>query len=79
MDGEREPPWMGSRRVSRILPGRATVFSIYLDRARALPTEALAWLSLLAVALLSSGCGFHLQGSGSLPEGTRKVYIVTAD
>jgi LPS-assembly lipoprotein len=37
------------------------------------------WLTLLAVVLLSSGCGFHLQGNGSLPEGARKIYVVTAD
>jgi LPS-assembly lipoprotein len=39
----------------------------------------LAWLALLMVVLLASGCGFHLQGNGSLPEGTRKIYVVTAD
>jgi LPS-assembly lipoprotein len=42
--------------------------------------KALAWLAaLLATTTLLSGCGFHLQGSGSLPEGTRKIYIVTSD
>jgi LPS-assembly lipoprotein len=34
--------------------------------------------ALLATALLS-GCGFQLKGSGSLPEGTRKIYLVTSD
>jgi LPS-assembly lipoprotein len=35
---------------------------------------------LLALATLAvSGCGFHLQGAGSLPEGGRKVRIVTND
>jgi len=38
-----------------------------------------ATFALLVAAFLLAGCGFHLQGSGSLPEGTRKVYIVTAD
>jgi LPS-assembly lipoprotein len=38
-----------------------------------------AMLALLAAAFLLAGCGFHLQGSGSLPEGARKVYVVTAD
>jgi LPS-assembly lipoprotein len=38
-----------------------------------------ATLALLAAAFLLAGCGFHLQGSGSLPEGARKVYVVTAD
>ena len=42
-------------------------------------TSRTAWLSLLAVVLLASGCGFHLQGSGSLPEGMRKFYVITAD
>jgi LPS-assembly lipoprotein len=46
---------------------------------RKFPSATFAWLALLVVVLLSSGCGFHLQGSGSLPEGTRKVYIITAD
>lgn len=39
----------------------------------------LAWLVLLVALALSSGCGFHLQGSGSLPEGMRRFYLVTAD
>ena len=38
-----------------------------------------ATFALLVAAFLLAGCGFHLQGSGSLPEGTRKVYVVTAD
>jgi LPS-assembly lipoprotein len=46
---------------------------------RALQTKTWAWLALLMVVLLSSGCGFHLQGNGSLPEGARKIYVVTAD
>ena len=45
----------------------------------AMQTKALAWLSLLVGVLLASGCGFHLQGSGSLPEGMRKFYVITAD
>jgi LPS-assembly lipoprotein len=46
---------------------------------RALQTKTWAWLALLMVVLLSSGCGFHLQGNGSLPDGARKIYVVTAD
>jgi LPS-assembly lipoprotein len=34
---------------------------------------------LLVGAFLLAGCGFHLQGSGSLPEGMRKFYVITAD
>jgi LPS-assembly lipoprotein len=33
----------------------------------------------LVAAFLLAGCGFHLQGSGSLPEGMRKFYVITAD
>lgn len=40
----------------------------------------LAWLAaLLAVTALLAGCGFHLQGSSALPEGSRKLYVVTSD
>ena len=38
-----------------------------------------AMLSLLVAAVLLAGCGFHLQGSGSLPEGMHKFYLITAD
>ena len=55
------------------------MFSGNLDCARAWQMKTLAWLALLVVVLLSSGCGFHLQGNGSLPEGGRKVYVITAD
>jgi LPS-assembly lipoprotein len=55
------------------------MFSGSIDSARTRQISALAWLALLAIVLLSSGCGFHLQGNGSLPEGMRKVYVVTAD
>ena len=42
--------------------------------------KTLAWLAaLLATTALLTGCGFHLQGSGSLPEGARKIRIVTSD
>jgi LPS-assembly lipoprotein len=34
---------------------------------------------LVAAAALLSGCGFHLQGNGSLPEGGRKIQVVTSD
>ncbi len=46
---------------------------------RRVRSTTFAWLAVLIVVALLSGCGFHLQGSGSLPEGTRKVYIITAD
>jgi LPS-assembly lipoprotein len=38
-----------------------------------------AALVSLAAAFLLAGCGFHLQGSGSLPEGMRTFYVITAD
>jgi LPS-assembly lipoprotein len=38
-----------------------------------------ATLALLVTAVLLAGCGFHLQGDGSLPEGARKVYVLTSD
>jgi LPS-assembly lipoprotein len=42
--------------------------------------KALALVAaLLATTALLGGCGFQLQGSGSLPEGSRKVYLVTSD
>jgi LPS-assembly lipoprotein len=37
------------------------------------------WVALLAATALLTGCGFHLQGAGSLPEGSRKIYVVTSD
>ena len=41
---------------------------------------ALAWLTaLLATTVLLSGCGFHLQGAGALPEGSRKVFVLASD
>ena len=47
--------------------------------ATTMRTKALAWFAALLAAALLSGCGFHLTGSGSLPEDTRKIYIVTSD
>ena len=48
-----------------------------LRRARA---TLLAGCAALAAAATLTGCGFHLQGSGAaLPEGARKVRIVTSD
>ena len=42
--------------------------------------KSLAWLTaLLAATALLTGCGFHLQGAGALPEGSRKVYVITSD
>jgi len=38
-----------------------------------------ATLVLVVAAFLLAGCGFHLQGSGSLPEGMRRFYAITAD
>ena len=34
---------------------------------------------LAVVAVLLGGCGFHLQGAVSLPEGLRSVYVSTDD
>jgi LPS-assembly lipoprotein len=45
----------------------------------AMRRRALAWFAALLTAALLSGCGFHLKGSSSLPDGTRKIYIVTSD
>ncbi|MDH4167492.1 MAG: hypothetical protein OEY13_10250 [Gammaproteobacteria bacterium] len=38
-----------------------------------------ALLALPVAAFLLAGCGFHLQGNGSLPDGARKVCVITAD
>ena len=56
------------------------MISTSLNGARVMraSTFALVALMLTAAALLS-GCGFHLQGSGSLPEGGRKIHVVTSD
>jgi len=32
-------------------------------------------LAVLALALLLAGCGFHLRGSGGLPDGMAVTYI----
>ena len=50
-----------------------------LDGARVTRASTFALVALLLAALLLSGCGFHLQGSGSLPEGGRKIHVVTSD
>jgi LPS-assembly lipoprotein len=43
-------------------------------------TGRLAAPAAAVVALLTlGGCGFHLQGAGTLPEGARRVYIATSD
>ncbi|HEX9208355.1 MAG TPA: LPS assembly lipoprotein LptE [Steroidobacteraceae bacterium] len=34
---------------------------------------------LLAVLGALVGCGFHLQGTSSLPEGSRRIYLATSD
>jgi LPS-assembly lipoprotein len=36
-------------------------------------------LTLAGLVVLLAGCGFHLQGSGALPETSRKVRIVASD
>ncbi|HVN43121.1 MAG TPA: LPS assembly lipoprotein LptE [Steroidobacteraceae bacterium] len=36
-------------------------------------------LALLAAAALLAGCGFHLQGAVSLPEGVHSVYLAVPD
>ena len=79
MDGECEPPWKGSRRVSRSRPGRIATLDAPARGARGV-VSPIAWLVLASFAALLAGCGFHLQGAGSsLPEGTRKVFISTSD
>lgn len=40
--------------------------------------RVLAWL-IAAIALALGGCGFRLQGAGTLPEDGRRVYVATAD
>jgi LPS-assembly lipoprotein len=73
---------MNRQVTSRSLPEAAAPIASF-DSAPAahqsVAAAAFAWLALLVVVLLSSGCGFHLQGNGSLPEGVRKIYLVTAD
>ena len=39
----------------------------------------LAWMTLASLVVSLAGCGFHLQGSGALPETSRKVRIVASD
>jgi LPS-assembly lipoprotein len=36
-------------------------------------------MTLAGLVVLLAGCGFHLQGSGALPETSRKVRIVASD
>jgi len=36
-------------------------------------------MTLASLVVLLAGCGFHLQGSGALPETSRKVRIVASD
>jgi LPS-assembly lipoprotein len=55
-------------------PWLVTVFRSALEEA----VPAACVLALLALVALG-GCGFHLQGSGQLPEDTRRVFIATAD
>lgn len=38
-----------------------------------------ALLVLAPLALLVAGCGFRLQGAAALPEGVRRVHLVTRD
>jgi LPS-assembly lipoprotein len=69
MDGEREPPGTDLRRVARAS-----------GTAAGSATARASFALLLACATLAlAGCGFHLQGANPLPEGSRKVRIVTAD
>ncbi len=84
-----EPRALGARAaihglatVSRIFPEVAAPIASIGRRARrtqSVATTAFAWLALLIGRAAASGCGFHLQGNGSLPEGARKIYVVTAD
>jgi LPS-assembly lipoprotein len=80
MDGEREPPGTGSRRVAPTTrsAAQASAAGVLLHPARARACTPAALLLALAT-LATAGCGFHLQGASPLPEGSRKVRIITAD
>jgi LPS-assembly lipoprotein len=43
-----------------------------------LERRSLAWVAA-AFALALGGCGFRLQGAGTLPEDGRRVYVATSD
>ncbi len=85
--GDRREPWLAARarqgRVHGGRPGHSGSGRDARSRARSLREHAAARASfalLLACAtLVLAGCGFHLQGASPLPEGSRKVRIVTAD
>jgi len=71
MDGGCEPPATGSRRVLSSRPEPAAP----LGGVAALPRLLMVSLATLLLA----GCGFHLQGSVTLPQGLSSVYIATPD
>jgi LPS-assembly lipoprotein len=70
-------PWLAT--ISRILPGGAALSGAARGGARAFRATMLSWVTLASCVVLLTGCGFHLQGNGALPESSRKVRIVTAD
>ncbi len=61
--------------------GRGSAVLAYGVIAREVRASTFALLALLLAAAMAllGGCGFHLQGSGSLPEGGRKIQVVTSD
>jgi LPS-assembly lipoprotein len=77
MGARARRPWLAT--ISLILPGGAALLGAARGGARAFRATMLSWVTLASCAVLLTGCGFHLQGNGALPESSRKVRIVTAD
>jgi LPS-assembly lipoprotein len=50
-----------------------------VNAVRAFGATVLAWMTLAGLVVALAGCGFHLQGSGALPETSHKVRIVASD
>jgi LPS-assembly lipoprotein len=50
-----------------------------VNAVRAFGATVLAWMTLASLVVSLAGCGFHLQGSGALPETSHKVRIVASD
>jgi len=55
------------------------MFGAACGSALAFRVTILAWMTLASLVVSLAGCGFHLQGSGALPETSRKVRIVASD
>jgi LPS-assembly lipoprotein len=81
----RQSLWPGRHAVNPSLEARArhpwlaTVAPPRGTAAGSASARASFALLLVAATLALAGCGFHLQGASPLPEGNRKVRIVTAD